>query len=391
MHDPKLTAAQSLATKPDYTVFIPRYKDYESDNEHIHIFRHKKLGERGLVGIWTQSTKEGTGDNHAVIAYSTDDGKSWTEPRFVVGAKKTSDYSDKQASWAFPIVSASGRIYLFYSREADTFDYARQTSGIMSCIYSDDLGSTWSDYTDIPMRMTPYDIGQVQNNIVFQIPTKTADGAHLIGYTKWSGPKVSKASGESRIYFMKIYNIDTDPEPADFEVRFFPEDENGLTVPHPTTAESSIAQEPCIVTLPDGRLFCSMRTGAGCVYWSTSSDLGESWTKPEPLRFDDGTPFKNPVSPCPTYSLDNGKYVQLYHGHTDRVRNPLRKAYGYYTKEDRQPIRFKKSEDTEYMKLPDDAPLGYCMLSMYSSVTKINGRHILWYPDRKFFVLGKEL
>ena len=30
-------------------------------------------------------------------------------------------------------------------------------------------------------------------------------------------------------------------------------------------------------------------------------------------------------------------------------------------------------------------------LSLYSSFTVRNGRNMLWYPDRKFFLLGKEV
>ncbi len=30
-------------------------------------------------------------------------------------------------------------------------------------------------------------------------------------------------------------------------------------------------------------------------------------------------------------------------------------------------------------------------LAMYSSFTVRHGRHVFWYPDRKFFLLGKKV
>ena len=43
----------------------------------------------------------------------------------------------------------------------------------------------------------------------------------------------------------------------------------------------------------------------------------------------------------------------------------------------------------------DGVPLGYgagrCDLAMYASVTIRDGVPVLWYPDRKFFLLGKRL
>ncbi len=55
-----------------------------------------------------------------------------------------------------------------------------------------------------------------------------------------------------------------------------------------------------IVKLPDGRLFCVIRTSSGSPFWSVSADTGETWIQPRRLlRRDGGAPLLHPLSPCP--------------------------------------------------------------------------------------------
>lgn len=46
---------------------------------------------------------------------------------------------------------------------------------------------------------------------------------------------------------------------------------------------NTVAQEPSIVCLPDKRLFCVMRTMTGYIWYSVSSDSGETWGNLRPL------------------------------------------------------------------------------------------------------------
>ena len=54
-------------------------------------------------------------------------------------------------------------------------------------------------------------------------------------------------------------------------------------------------------------------------------------------------------------------------------------------------------EEPKFFMDHDGVPLGppgkrgRLDLAMYSSLTLIGGRPVLWYPDRKFFLLGKRL
>ena len=55
---------------------------------------------------------------------------------------------------------------------------------------------------------------------------------------------------------------------------------------------------------------------------------------------------------------------------------------------------FDKKDTELYMHLPPDSAngIGYGIeLAIYGSMTFRGGKKILWYPDRKFFLLGKDI
>ena len=86
----------------------------------------------------------------------------------------------------------------------------------------------------------------------------------------------------------------------------------------------------------------------------------------------------------------------LFHGAaSDNVwghRNPIRRMYGCYDPDGYQPIRFVKGSDEVYMQLPEEGRgPGQYELAMYGCYVKQGDKDILWYPDRKFFLLGREL
>ena len=227
------------------------------------------------------------------------------------------------------------------------------------------------------------------------MPRRFSDGRYLFGYSKYTDISSEYERQDSHIYFARLENIDDDPLPCDLITTNLPDDENGITVP--AGANGSVAQEPSIAELPDGRLICTLRNIQGSVYYTVSSDMGHTWRAPEPMCFDDGSRIVHPLSPCPIYRLDEQRYILLFHGRVSEdgiwfPRNPIRKVYGTFSPDSHQPIRFKKGSDEVLMTLPEQAhAVGQFGLAMYGSHTKIQGRDILWYPDRKFFLLGKEI
>ncbi len=412
--DPRLTDKEWLRSRPDVVVYTPKGKA-DGDNEHFLVFEAPKSDE--LLATWNQSSCEGRGDNRAVIARSKD-GVHWSPPKFIVGCKP----GDKggQASWPWPVIAAkTGRIYLFYTKQTEHTDRNPQGCGTMGCMVSDDNGHTWSPGLDIPMprnRFDHPDPNVPKHWITWQLPIRDSQGRQIVGYTQCTSPAVNKRMWtfgwwaiESRCQFMRFENIDEGPDPADLKITWLPKDPNGLAVRHPNHDWSAL-QEPSLVLLPDGRLFCVTRSWTGHIWYAVSSDDGETWTKPAKLLYRDaGEPVKHPLAPCPIYKLKDGRFLLLFHNndghvgkhnqrevkwktnHLNFVRHPAFIAVGEFRPRAKQPIWFsrpKKILDTNGVPV---GPKGTAEIATYTSLTERDGRRVLWYPDRKHFLLGKVL
>ncbi len=401
-------------TQPDFVVFVPdRFEgeDMNTGNEHFLVF----VGpDRAHMAVWTQSTFEGQPDQRIVFSRENDDG-TWTRPVQVAGKPPGADPKSPagMASWGFPMVSKSGRIYVLFNRHIGVNDIFSHTTGLMCGVYSDDAGRTWSEAQTIPMPRTKWDNPDPDvpaNWIVWQKPLRLSEGKYLAGFTRWISPAVRPptpinvwwANG-SVVEFMRFENLDDDPEPADLEISYFATDEDALQAPLIDHPEHSVIQEPSLVRLPDGRLFCVMRTTQGCPYYAVSDDEGRTWTKPEPLlQTDDGPRLLHPCSPCPMYDID-GRYVFFHHNHdghfeqwgpkdTTWHRRPIYVRVGEFRPGARQPVWFS---EPRFMMDNAGVPLGYGKgrtdLALYASHTVHAGEHVLWYPERKFFLLGRKL
>lgn len=401
---------ERLRTRPEYTVYVPKSLDgstHDTGNEHFLVFESP---DGGLAAVWTQSTAEGEPDQRIVFARSGDEGRSWTPPRVIAGPAPAADGG--LASWGFPLVSNSGRIYVIYNQHIGVNDLFTHTTGLMAGIYSDDAGQTWSEAQVIPMRRSKWDSPNASipsNWIVWQKPQRLSEGKYLVGLTRWVSPAVRHpppiahwTAAESVVEFMHFENVDDDPEPRKMVIRNFAPDDEALRVALPDYPEVSVAQEPSIVALPDGRLFTAMRTQTGHPFCSVSDDAGRTWSRPQIMRRHDGGPqLLHPLSPCPIYALGEGRYIFLHHNHdghferygpldTSDHRRPITLCLGEYRAGAEQPIWFSAPK---HLMDNDGVPIGYgmgrCDLAMYSSFTDRGGRRVLWYPDRKFFLLGK--
>ena len=304
-------ATEWKRSNPDIVVYRPKGETYhDTDNEHFLVFASPSGKE--LLAIWTQSSCEGRGDNRAMIARSGD-GVHWSKPRMIVGTPPGS--KGGQASWTFPVVSRNGRIYCFSTKQVALNDGDPQGCGTMGCVYSDDEGHTWIGGPDIPMPRNKYDHPDPnvpKHWIVWQLPIRDSKGRLIAGYTQGTSRarhperKVGWWAWENRCQFMRFENIDDGPDPKDIKITWLPRDEDGLAVKHPNYDWSSV-QEPSLVLLPDGRLFVTMRTWTGTIWYSVSADDGQTWYPPEILRYkDDGEAVKHQRAPCPIYALSDG-------------------------------------------------------------------------------------
>jgi hypothetical protein len=396
-----------LRSNPNFIVFRPTGNSPDTDNEHFLVF---KSPVAGLLACWTQSSCENFGNNHIVLARSAD-GVTWSKPVTVVGAD-TQAGDQKQASWQFPVVTRSGRIYMFYLQEGEKADLDRASSGLMGCVYSDDDGHTWSRPAIIPMPRNKFDhpdASYPKNWIVWQIPIRDRNGKVFTGYTHWTSPYNHNNppdgwySRDSRCRFMRFENIDKNPAPADIQIEWFEDTDPKLEVAYPGRDDISVAQEPSLVLLPDGRMFCVMRTFTGYIYYSVSADDGATWTKAKVLREHDGGPeIKQPIASCPVYPLQDGRFFLLHHnndghlgefgpGQALKNRRPAFIRLGEFRPEAEQPLWF-----SEALQILDSdgiciGPKQTCEIATYTSFTEFKGRRTLWYPDRKFFLLGKTI
>jgi len=393
-------------TQPDYIVYQPRSidgPDRDTGNEHFLVFTHPA---GGLMAIWTQGTHEGKPDQRIVFARSADGGTTWTRPTTVVGP----DAQHHMARFGFPLVSTSGRIYVLYNRYIGVHDYAASVSGVLGAVYSDDLGRTWSPEQIVPTPRTRWDNPDPAipaNCIVWQNPQRLLGGPYYVGLTRWLSPAVSGPSklkvwwsDSSVVEFMRFDNLDANPEPRDLRLSHFAHDGAALRYGHIGHPEVSVLQEPGIVTLPDGRLFSVMRTNAGHPVWSASADRGATWSAPAPLRqTDTSQPLLHPCSPCPIYEVGPGEYIFLYHNHDGHFggwgpmdcnlhRRPIWLLRGQFRPGAQQPVWFS---EPHFLMDNDGVSLRRTDLAMYSSLTPTADGHILWYPERKFFLLGKRI
>ncbi len=407
------------STRPDYVVFVPQVTDAgvsDTGNEHFLVFDGPN---RSLMAVWTQSSHEGEPDQHIVFSRSEDEGKSWSKPRVIAGPARAGQ--EPIASWAFPLVSKRGRIYVLYSRHVGKFDTFFHTTGRMEGIYSDDNGRTWSAPETVAMPRTPRDNPDSSfpaNWICWQKPARlTRDGRYLAGFTRWTSKAVKKnptkswISHDSVTEFMRFDNVDQHPRVGELRITWLPEGGRPLTVPFPGYPETSVCQEPALVKLPDQRLFCVVRTSAGSPYWSVSGDDGRTWSTPEPLRRRDGGELlKQPLSPAPLFDLagdaaGSGRYALFLHGHdghyqgfgptdTSFHRRPIQLLRGRFQPQAKQPVWFDAPEffmDHDGVPLGGPEKRGRLDLALYSSLTYRQGQAVLWYPDRKFFLLGKKI
>ena len=395
-------------SKSEFVVYQPGSFDgstFDTGNEHFLVFEGP---ENALMAVWTQSSYEGAGDHRIVFARSDDDGRTWSAPKFLMGCPEPE--VGLQASWGFPLVSKSGRVYVLANQFTGKVDYHHQMTGTMDAVYSDDVGRTWSEQQTIPMPKSPLDHPDPEmpsNWIVWQRPDRLSNGKYYVGFTRWVSPRVRmKIEGnwtthESVVEFMRFENVDEDPEPRDMVISHHAWGPRALRVPHYREPMCSIAQEPSIVLLPDGRLFCTMRTMSGYIWYTVSEDAGGTWHAPRPLlRRDFDRPILEPLCCCPIYQLADGRYVLLHHNNngcfegctpedTMRNRRPAFIALGEFRPDAEQPVWF--SESKQLMDNDDSriGPLKRSCIGVYPSFTTRNGENVLWHPERKFFLLGK--
>ncbi len=406
-------------TNPDFVLYLPpKPCGSDGDSEHL-IINFTLNGE--MLATWSMGSYESAPDSRTVFCHSRDGGETWSVPQPLPG---TDEGPGLTGRWGFHIVSRTGRIYFLYNKCTGVSDASYTSNGLMRCAFSDDGGHTWLPGGDLPFhRREGFDHPDPRVPcawIVWQRPIRDGKGRWLAAFTRWSSlvhfPHPEKGAHlDSRSELMRFENIDDDPPPDQLKVTWLPEGD-AISVPCPVEPEKSrgysLGEEPAPVLLPDGRLFLIMRTLTGRIWYTVSDDDGASWRETEVLRrCDGGEEMLHPKSPCPLYRLEDGRYLLFLHNHDGtgygargphdmNARRPIFMSVGEFRPGVHQPIWFSEPKllfDTDGVAVGptnnDGGGIigGRTWLALYGSLTEKDGRRILWYPDRKHFLLGKRI
>lgn len=402
-------------TDPDYILYDPTNggnRQWDDPgffwlNEQIIVV---PLPDGSLFATWTS---EHLGHHRHLLrimqAKSNDGGRSWNGVRVIDGEGSG---GSGPAAWQVPVVTQSGLIYLFYMYNPKPGNGG--FGGSVRCRVSRDAGETWSSPADLSLPKGTCDSDDPSvTSIWISISAPLADGhgRPLMSFTRWAtsanipgGVNVGIKDRHSQIEIVRLDNIGTDPAPYDIELTPLLID-CPITAPHESIDGASFAQEPYMVRLPDTRLFMVFRTNRGEPWYTVSESDGETWRTPEPmLNRDRGAKLKQCVSPCPVFRLADGEYRFLFNnndGYTFgaesrwdvRNRRPGYLCRGTFDADAHQPIAWGEPElFIENHGVPwGPVNLGRVEAAAYPSVTVLNGESILWYPDRKGFIVGKKL
>ena len=205
---------------------------------------------------------------------------------------------------------------------------------------------------------------------------------------------------------MRFDNILTERDPSRLTTTTLPEGTRGLRVPSVLNPDVSFCEEPALVELSDGRFYCAMRTDAGYLSFALSHDRGHTWSAPAPLHRDqDGALMLNPVTPAPLYRLRDGRFLLLYCNNKGDAngghfpcgyacwRENRWPAFVSIGREDvANPARGLRFGPPKLLINTDGVPIGpggRRDAGSYPSLLEDGERRILFYPDRKHFLLGK--
>jgi hypothetical protein len=293
-----------------------------------------------LCVMTTGKGREGQPGQHIIATRSTDRGRTWSKPVDIEPA------AGPEASWAMPWVTPFGRIYVFYTYNAQNLreviaDKGNvlhggttrrvDTLGEFALKYSDDGGQTWTpERWLIPVRQfaidrrNPYR-GQVR--FFWGVGKPMSDGKSMwLGFSK-VGRFGEGFLAESQACFLRSDNISTERDPNRINWVTLPEGEHGLISP-----QGPIAEESNLTILSDGTLFCTYRTVAGHPCHAYSRDRGATWTPPAYMTTGpglEGERINHPRAANFVRKLDQGrhagKFIYWFHNHRGRTyehRNP---------------------------------------------------------------------
>lgn len=234
--------------------------------------KHAQIPDGRLLMAWcSTSGSEVSKTNRIWIAESRDDGRTWLEPRIAVTSRDGESVLNPAIH-----VHTDGSVLLFHNSgdAKQRFDLILRRSR--------DGGAAWGEPVTIPFGETV--VSSVMSN-----PIRLRDGAIVLPIC-YSNP------GRRANHYVSTAMISRDggakwSRGGEIHV----EVERG-------------AMEPAMVELPDGDLYCLVRTKAGFQYESRSRDGGLTWTAARP------SPFAGPESTGILLRLRSGAILFAWNG-----------------------------------------------------------------------------
>lgn len=272
-----------------------------------------------LCVLTTSQAGEGATSSHVMSTRSLDQGKTWS-PLLALERQ-----TPPESAYATMLKTSSGRIYAFYNHNTDNVREipgdgrnAKPVKRVDSLghfvfKFTDDHGRTWSaQRTEIPMRESAIDRGNVTGGrvrIFWHVGRPLVHrGAVYVPFSKMVG--VSNLS-RSEAYFLRSDNLLTERDPAKIHWSTLPDGEAGLRAP-----SGIIAEEPSLVALTDGSLYCTYRTAAGRSAHAYSRDDGHTWTPPAFMTYSPGGRIvKHTRAANFVWRTADGRYLYWFHNH----------------------------------------------------------------------------
>ena len=296
-----------------------------------------KLRSGAIAYAFTEfkdTSREDEANADITVIYSYDNGESWSDRKVLF---KKPNGSTNLMSHSF-LEMYNGDIGAFYiEKDANGTDtvFFRRSSNDMA---------TWSDPINC-LKELPEDYYVINNDRVLRL----ANGRILLPLARHSVHAECEDFSAGVVLF--VYSDDDGKSWHKTEEELvcpFPNDPNGF-------------QEPGLYQLPDGKIWCYIRTGLGFQFKAYSSDNGESWTLPEP-----DVRFSSPCSPMLVkYCCD--KTVAIFNPIPEHVlRDDDAEFWG------RTPYVIAVSDDNgvsftkeKLFYLEDDLNNGYCYPAVY--------------------------
>lgn len=252
-----------------------------------------RLADGRLFAVYLESRpalewKDVSIPQHVVGRFSSDEGAGWSDPQVLF-----SPAGPGILHAAYPLGTRDGNLHIFYLQKLDwdrPVDWSK-TSALLMHTVSRDGGRSWQEPRSI-------DYGAQYTGALNSV-VQLASGRLLVPLSYLVVPHRESGAFASTV----VYSDDAG--------KTWKRSPSAVTVDSGGKIVESGAIEPVVAELPDGRVWMVMRTQAGYMFESFSSDGGATWS---PAR---KSVFRATNSPGAVLRLRNGSTVIAWNNEFD--------------------------------------------------------------------------